>query len=84
MKFTLFKDTYRRSFLALFLERMIQETLDLEHLRGPEEAVHPVLVHGHLPGVHEVQEKAEVVLPDIPEYDDGVLTWVALKQRRYS
>lgn len=59
---------------------MVQQALDLQHLRSPEEGVDPVLVHLHLPGVHEGQQEPEVLLPDVPEDDDRVLTGVTLKK----
>lgn len=74
--------TYRRSFLALLFQRVVSQPLDLECLSGPEEALEPVLVDLHLAVVHKVEKAAQVVLPDIPQDDDGVLARVALKEKR--
>ena len=58
---------------------MVQQPLDLEHLSCPEEAIESLLVHLNLPGVHEVQQQPEVLLPHVPQDDDWVLTGVTLK-----
>ena len=71
--------TYRRSFLALFFQRMIKEALDLKHLGRPEEAGQLVLLHLDLAGVHEVEQQPQVLLPHVPQDDDRVLAWVTLK-----
>ena len=65
--------------MALFFERMVQQSLDLQHLRGPKEGVEPVLLHLDLALVHEVEEEAEVDLSHVSEYHYRVLTRVALK-----
>lgn len=71
-------DTYRVSFLALFFEGMVDEALDLEHLGGAEEGGDPVLVHGHLARVHEVEQQPQVLLPHVAQDHDRVLARVAL------
>lgn len=58
-------DTYRGSFLALFLEGVVCETFDLESLSGPEETFEAVVVDLNLPVIHKVEETTEVVLPHI-------------------
>ena len=65
--------------MALFFERMVQQSLDLQHLSGAEESVEPVLLHLYLPLVHEVEEEAKVHLPYVTEYHYRVLTGVALQ-----
>ena len=73
------RNTYRRGFLALFFERMVQQALDLQHLGCPEEGVEPVLLHLDLSLVHEVQEQAKIDFSDVSEYHYRVLTRVALE-----
>ena len=59
---------------------MVQQAFDLQHLCRSEERVDPVLVHLDLPGVHEGEQEAEILLPDVPEDDDRMLTGVALQK----
>ena len=67
--------------MALFpLQRMVQQALDLQRLGGAEEGGEPVLVHLHLPGVHEGEQQPEVLLPHVPQDDDRVLTGITLKK----
>ena len=65
--------------MALFFERMVQQSLDLQHLRGPKEGVEPVLLHLDLALVHEVEEEAEVHLTHVSQYHYRVLTRGALQ-----
>ena len=64
--------------MALFFEGMVDEALDLEHLGGAEEGGDPVLVHGHLARVHEVEQQPQVLLPHVAQDHDRVLARVAL------
>ena len=57
---------------------MVDEALDLEHLGGAEEGGDPVLVHGHLARVHEVEQQPQVLLPHVAQDHDRVLARVAL------
>ena len=59
---------------------MVQQAFDLQQLCCSEERVDPVLIHLHLPGVHEGEQEAKILLPDVPEDDDRMLTGVALQK----
>ena len=52
----------------------------LQSLCSLEELRELVLGHVHLPGVHEGEQEAKILLPDVPEDDDRMLTGVALQK----
>jgi len=53
----------------------------LEPLGGLEELRQLILRHVHLAGVHELQDRRQVLEGHVLEDDDGVLGWVLLEQR---
>ena len=59
---------------------MVQQAFDLQHLCCSEEGVDPILIDLDLPGVHEGEQEAKILLPDVPEDDDRMLTGVALQK----
>ena len=61
---------------------MVRESLDLEGLRGPEEALDVLPVDLDLAVVHEVQQTPQVVLGHVAEDDDRVLARVVLNRAR--
>ena len=59
----------------------VGEADDLEALGRLEERVQLVLRHDHLAAVHELQQGGHVVVLDVSQDDDGVLTGVALGEK---
>ena len=74
-------NTYRRSFLALFLQRVVSEPFYLECFCGPKEPLEPVVVNLYLAVVHKVEKAPEIIFANISEDDNGVLTRVALHKK---
>ena len=58
---------------------VVCQTADLQGFRRFEKGVQLVLGHVHLPVVHELEQREEIVVLDVAQDDYRVLAWVALQ-----